>query len=479
MNKMSRLAAVIVLGLSPLGVQAETYGSYSSDFNSTFPQVQSVLGPAGAALGAAAKPGDPKQALQQNLDKIQKALESSEKETKWRKELGDLRDKADNLRFQKALPDIIMSNKLKQREEKSAQLKNLFAGMGATPGQINSGDLNTQNLEASCRSGVDFTQFKQFAEQMGSEPFRFLRENGQKILDEKDKAAKEAKVANLQKLFKAFDDRAQEDDPEAPQQNLFAENLSQDKRLERLDAARKGKKQEVKDLRRELVRGFLGEGGFFQQLSSIEENDQKILQLAAAFADNLENYRKVTLDAGITGVQQLKANCDKNKNQVFPQAAQAAYQSLVVFHNGDEDFYARRVFQPQLEGLMDEMTCTDVTGEMDNLLGSQLQTAIAGMRQQKDPKALLQSAMQAMTVIGNAQSNVGAIIKPLMNQCQTTALNVKKAQEFTQKMQGQIASAASSQGGTDASGRARRGQGQGRGRQGAAQQTHNPAAPRR
>ena len=379
----------------------------------------------------------------ERLEEIEKNLTLSQQEREWRNRNSKWRDSLDKLKTANSLPGLIDASIAGRREKQSKNLKNLFASVQATGSQINAADLDTSGLESSCQNGVDFSQFKTLNDQMSSQPFQFMRSEGLKILEESDEEIKQQKIQSLAKMAEHFESLAQQDNFDSARQeqaSVLDENNGLESRLAGLEEDGARLKAGIRAQRQKLVKSVFTD--LIPKLSQIQENDGRMAELSAIFADNLEAFRKASYDTAVAQTTQLYRNCEKiadrvgRDNPLAPNTLlNSAYQWLVSYHQGDADFFANRQFLAGAQSMAQGMNCRNVTSQMDGLFGSNLQNVIAQLRTAQDPQTLVTGAMSALQAIGGAQAQVGAQIRPLMNQCNKAAKNEKKVKDYIGQLQ--------------------------------------------
>lgn len=431
--------ALMAAGLLSSAARAEygSLGSYNSSVSSTLPQADSLLRPAGSAFGSSAKTAgssDPNKAASDDLaatvDRAQKSIQRSQEESDLRGKVQKWNDDNDRKKIARTLPDILQANILKQREEEYQNAQKFFQQLQTAPG-VSGADVNVSNLESSCRSGVDFQGFKTLADQMGREPFKFLRENGQKILEEKNKAVKEARIKNLGKLFdnmeKAQAKSLNADDFQADISKSGADPLTRDNSLNASIANLKfvlnAKKKEGGDLDRDLLKVTKE---FATQALQADDNASKVQQLGAFFADNLDQYVQASIDSATAGAQALNKNCADNVQKLTqfdkkaPGGESQFSRAMREVGKANPDFANNqfRSFLTQVSG--DNLRCTDAVGPIEDLYGP-IKNVSAQVRTAKDPRALIAAAMSAQQAVAQANANVPQALQPLMSDCQYAA----------------------------------------------------------
>jgi hypothetical protein len=410
-------------------------------------KAESLLNPASKALGSATQSKDGQDlsaGLKEAVEKAEKAVTTNQNELKWRKDNEAKREKLDKLKTANSIPAILKLNIQQRREEANTQLKNLFGQLNTQPqSTVNAADFDMSSLHPQCSEGVDFGQFRSMADQMNSQPFRYLREQGTLLIQEKDKKAKEDRLKNLAAAAKEFDKLADKDDEEKGQVSVLDQNLSPEARIEGLkeDGARIDKG--IKAQRKALVKAMFTD--LIPALSQIEENDERLVQIAANFADNLEGFRKASYETAIANAQRLKGNCERMAKELGRDGPFApgtllsqAYQKVVEFHQGDANFYANTTFAAGMQQMVNDARCPSAVSQIDSAFGGNLQSTIAALRSAKDPNTLIQGAMSTMQAVANAQAQVGPAVKSLGSRCDKVGRNKEKVEKFIQSIQASI-----------------------------------------
>ncbi len=443
--KTSKTVGIKRVVIAVAGLVALTsYGRTAYDpqqISTDIGKVENLLNPASKALSSAAKPGEAStdaETLKANIAKAAEKIATSGKVLKWRKDNEALNTQRDGLKTANSLPAILKLNIAKRREEQNTALKNIFSQLSQQPqSSMNPADFDMGNLHPQCQDGVDFTGFKSLADQMNTKPFQDLQEQGRQLISEKDKKAKEDKLANLALAAKEFDKLADKDDEEKAQKSVLDAQLSEEAQLDGLKQDNTLLKKDIKSLRKSLVKSMFTD--LIPELSKIEENDERISQIAVRFADSLEGFRKASYESAIANVQRLKGNCEQISQEVGRDSPFApgtllgqAYQKVVEFHQGDANFYANTTFAAGVRQMVNNMRCPSATSQVDSLFGGQLQQAIASMRTAKDPQTLLSGAMTTLQSIASAQANVGPAVKRLAQKCDNAGKNKDKVQKFVQ-----------------------------------------------
>ncbi len=448
-------AAFLGLMLMTSGVaNAESYsslGDYNSSFSASLPKAESVIGPASAALGAAGKgTKDGIAALEASLKasfaKTQKNLERNAKETELRQKIEGANATVAKRQSQVLSLNQVQDKALKDQVDANLAAQKLLNGVTQAQG-TNPNDANVSQLEASCRSGVDFTQAKSLMDSLGTEPFRYVKENQQQIFDDTDKAAKATKLANVTKLFENIDKfKGQKNNAEA-QQNILKQPLdftkgdnSVETGLKNLSAVWDAQKaKDLPDSEAELTKAFKETIVNLGQLKD-NQNDPKFNSLKEFFASNAKGYLKQVRQAFIDGNTQLLANCEKNVDQLGrgnPLGSSSWTNSAYQFAAKINPTFANSTLLPMLNQMTQNATCTDESANIQNLLGSNLESSIEAARTSRDPKALIINAMGMLNAIGAAQAQIGTVLQPLMDDCQFAAKQLKKVKDYVGQVQAQ------------------------------------------
>ncbi len=430
------IAVTGLVAITSFGKSAYDPYSISKDIG----RADSILSPASKALGTAVK-GDSKESasqIQETAEKAAAAIATSQKVQKWRKENEGLNKTNDNLKTANSLPAILKLNIQKRREDANTNLKNLFGQLNQQPqSSLNPNDFDMSNLHPQCNDGVDFTQFRSLSDQMNQAPFKYLREQAQLLIQEKDKKLKEERATSLAAAAKTFDEAADREDEEKGQKSVIDEKLGEEAQLAGLKQDKGALQKSIKSQRKKLVKSLFTD--LIPSLAQIEENDGRLAQISANFADSLEGFRKASYETAIANAQHLKSNCERINQEVGRDAPfnpgsllGKAYQKVVEFHQGDANFYANTTFAAGVRQMVNNMKCPSAVPQIDALFGSALQTPIAAMRTAQDPNTLVQGAMTTLQAIANAQAQVGPSVKRLARACDSAGRNKDKVQKFVQ-----------------------------------------------
>jgi hypothetical protein len=453
------LAAVIAGVFVPrLGIaEYDSLPSYNASTSSSLGRAESALNPASSALGAAAgRPGSSpvenlKAELEEKLKKAQKDLEVSRKESELRKKVEGWRNDIDKLKTSLAIPDILADRKLKEREEKTKQLQSLFSQMPSSAQGLNSAALDTSKLGDACRTNVDFTQFRALADQLKSEPFQYLRREGQKIVDERNEDIKKKKIETAQKLAKHFDELSKQPvGAEAAQQDitqgridLFKRDNSLEARLLGLEKTGEAQKKEIGQLRQELVKKVFSD--LLPQLSQLNENDGRMEAVVAQFADSALAMARAAKEQAIAGAARATANCNAIADRMGrgnPLAPGTLFNAAYQWVSTVNDTYANQQFFQGIQRASAQLRCEDVTANVETLLGQNLENQIQTIRQVRDPKQAIEGAMMVMNQVGSTLAQVGDVIQPALRSCKRNEDLMKKVEQFVQGTQQQSAAVA-------------------------------------
>lgn len=453
------LAAVIAGVLVPrVGIaEYESLPSYNAWTSSSLGRAESALNPVSSALGAVAgRPGSSpvenlKAELEEKLKKAQKAIEVSRKESELRKKVEGWRNDIDKLKTSLAIPDILADRKLKEREEKTKQLQSLFSQMPSSAQGLNSAALDTSMLGDACRTNVDFTQFRALADQLKSEPFQYLRREGQNIVDERNEDIKKKKIETAQKLAKHFDELSKQPvGAEAAQQDitqgridLFRRDNSLEARLLGLEKTAEAQKKEIGQLRQELVKKVFSD--LLPQLSQLNENDDRMESVVAQFADSALAMARAAKEQAIAGAARATANCNAIADRMGrgnPLAPGTLFNAAYQWVSTVNDTYANQQFFQGIQRASAQLRCEDVTANIETLLGQNLENQIQTIRQVRDPKQAIEGAMMVMNQVGSTLAQVAEVIKPALLSCKRNEDLMKKVEQFIQGTQQQSAAVA-------------------------------------
>jgi len=443
-TKVGFVAAMAVAVLSGAAL-ADAYGDYSTGFSKSIAPVQSSVLQSANSLGRASGSSatDPSASLREQLDKdlqkAQKDIEQSKKETELRGKVSGWRNDLDKIKLTRALPDILLANKLKDKERQLKDAQAFAAQLNQqTPG-ISPADINVNALDNACKSGVDFTQFKTLADQMGSQPGKDLKDSMQKIFSEQNKDLKAQKVESFQKVIAGLEAAADKDG-----QNDFQQDISKggapklddsvENRIRKLEAVGDRQKKDIKEGRKDLLKTLVDT---VQKGAEIDANDERAAKIAGFFADNCEAYRKAIVDAAVSGAQQLKANCDKKVSDLGTNAHEGTMGAAYAWFSKTNPDQANRELVPALDDIGKNAHCTDVSSGLADVFGASLQAACNAVRSQTVPLAIMQGAVSAIQAVGAAQAQVGQVLQPLMGECQYAAQQHKKVKDYALNLKSQ------------------------------------------
>lgn len=455
LNAVGLKIAVSVAGLVALTAFGEYGGSYNpSSTSQDISKVGGLLNPASKALSTG-KSGDAKgisQNLKETVEKAQKAVEQNAKITKWRKDNEALREEDDKLKTLNSFPAIIRASLARTRETAVTNFRNMLATLQTPQSQMNAADLDTSNLKGRCKDGVDFNQFKGLADRVNNLVNDVLKGPATQLVGEKDKKAKEDKLANFSRLAKEFDKIADRDDDEKGNVSVLDQNLSPEAQLDGLKADNVRLKKQKKDHRKQLVKAFLGnglDGGLVQDLTKVEENDQTLLQIQTNFADSVESHVKAACDSAIQNANQETRNCNEMADELgrsgpFSPATKLgkAFAKIREYYSGDptaqnkENFY-----QFAIQDFAKKLRCENANSQIESVCGSNLITQLrTTLRQQtKDPLAVLTNATQGMQMVSSAFAQVPSQVKRLTNSCQRVAKSEESVDRFLKGIDQSIA----------------------------------------
>ncbi len=376
--------------------------------------------------------------LEKRIDEMGKDFTKSKEELLLREKVGQKRKRLDAIKSALAIPSIIQASQTKKREAETRKLKNLFNQLKSGESKLNPQDLDTSELDEACSKGVDFSQFKKISDQMSSSPFQWLKKNAQELLKKWDEKAKKDMLNSIQKLAAHFDKIAsnpERDEAEEANRSIFDEEMNLNARLERLKQKAAELDSNIVKEGKKLVKTFFTD--FMPALMKAKEDDGKLSEIAGKFADNLEEFRKASLEAAIKNTDKLRKNCNKLIDELGADSPFApnkllgrSYQWYRHYTKRDERDKHTQQFLAAIVDLSQRLKCKNATKEVDGLFSGTLKKAIDALRAAKDPKTLLEGAMKAMNAIGEAQAGVGKAIKPLKNDCELAAKEAKKAKDF-------------------------------------------------
>ncbi len=456
MKKLNQLkmVAVLVVGTLIPGVAMAEYGSAPELSTAT---VSSLLSPTIAekpgksVSGAEGLQGE----IESRVKEIEKDITTNKEEQKLRNEVGALRDSVDQKKNLTNIPGILFESKRKEEEKKNKALEGVFAQMNAQPGVgVQQQDIDMSGSEAACSKNVDTQQFKALSDQMQSEPFSFLKREGGKLLAERSKELKEKGIESFLSLVKKLKENnkkkaASKEDFQPQIEDAFAgleggagDKFKDEVRLSRLEADKKKLEQAEQTWNDKLLDSTVD---LVKKLKDLNEKKDAVLQVAAQFADNLEQYRRAMHAAAMKADGQLYANCKQIAEQVGrdnPLAPNtrinAAYQMVVAAHNGDANYYANGFLQ-SVSSEARQHQCRKASPQIDTLLGANMQAQINQVRSATDANTLLQGALATMNGLGNAQMQAGQAFAPAKQSCDRLAKFDKKLESFVSSAQQQVA----------------------------------------
>lgn len=406
--------AGLMVGMLVPSVNFAEYDSYNTGFQKDASRVESILKP---GISSSASGDSLSEQIEKNLLKVEQNLTQNKEELELRGKLRNWTKKNDKLKSLITLPDIIAQKAIRARELQIGEAEAMASRLGNTQNMTNPADFSMNGMPNACRKNVDFTQFMTLTQQLGSEPFKYLQGEASKLLEEKSKEAKQAKLQKINDLITHFKELAnREDDGETLKADAFQGPNGIEARLEELKAKNKLKKEENKELKNSLVDVF---GKFVQNLSGIEENDKRVAQLGDEFARSLENTQRSAMQVAQQNIDQLFSNCESEIKGLKLDIENFKGQLVARGYNpevAELDAQAQRQRAANLQ-------CTDVTSNVQSLLmgfgtgGSALSDRLAKVRAEKNPIRLLTEAVGAMQDVANIQAQVGQQLQPLMQDC--------------------------------------------------------------
>ena len=428
----------------------DSIGSYNSSFGSDLSKADSLLRPAGTALGGNVAGGNDalEAGLKASLEKIGATVKRSEEEFELRKKVEGGKVKAEGrqksiLAIKKADLDKVNAI-VKANDQDLARINSLNQAPGGT-----GADLQAPK-EISCKSGVDFEKSKSLTDTMGSQPVQHIKDEMSKLTEEKNKAVKTDRLAKVAKLFDSLEKfKAQNKEAEQFQQPIQqrqdirgAADSSGAKGLALLKAEWDNQKtKQLPDLDNELTK-LVKESAL--NAVNLENNatDPEFVKLKAFIADNFRAHARGVKTSFRQGGDTLLANCEANVDIVGRDTvlgantwSNRAYQ----FASKISPRFANDTLLPMLNDMAkpENTTCTDVSSNIETLFGAPMEQAIAVVQSSRDPKALISNAFAMVNAIANAQSQIGTAMKPLIDDCDRIARNAKKVKDYVGQVKSQ------------------------------------------
>lgn len=475
-RRMVAIAAVIAGIFVPrLGV-AEYDSLPSTSSSVSLGRVESALNPAASSLtGAAGKPGSNtvdniRAELAEKIRKGQQAIEESKKETALRNKIGGWTEDIQKLKTGLAIPDILADRRQKDRDEKTKQLQGLFASMPASAQGVSAQALDTSKLGDACRTGLDFSQFRALLDQLKSEPFQYLKREGTKIVEDRNEESKKKKIEIAQKLAKHFEDLSKQPvgavaaSQEGAQQDITkagAKFTDRDNslavRLAGLEKTGEAQKKEIAQLRQELVKKVFTD--LLPQLSAQNEDDSKLAAITGNFAQSAIAMVRAAKEKGVQGASRATSNCNaiaERMGRGNPLAPGTLFNAAYQWVSTINDTYANQEFFRGVQQASSKLKCSDVSANVEQLLGQDLENQIQLVAQVKEPKQAIEGAMQVMNLVGTRLAQVGDVIQPALRDCKRNEDTMKKVEQFVQGVQQQNSQLAQQQQGAQGGGNSRR-----------------------
>ncbi len=415
---------------------------YNSSVNS--PNINTdVLKPSGLAIGgnAAAAESALEASLRASLEKTGEIIQRSAEERELRGKVDGAKRTIENkqksiLAIQKAQDDKI-KNSIEANKADLARINSI------APAQGNTGsDINTNQMEASCKIDVDFTASNSLSDTMGSQYVQYLKDESINITQEENKVKKAQRAASVAKLFDSLQ-KFQDDNKAA---EAFAQPIQQRSDLTKGDNSlatglnqlkaewENQKSKQLPDINNQLTKTIKDTVLGAVALDDAA-NDEDFVKLKTQFSDSVRGQAKIVKTSFRKGGDQLLANCEKNVDQLGrgnPLSASSWTNSAYQFAAKVSPKFANDTLLPLLNNFTrpDQTRCTDVSQNIEALFGAPMEAAIEIVRSSRDKKALINNAFALVTTISNAQAQIGTALKPLIDDCGLTARNLKTVKDY-------------------------------------------------
>jgi len=451
MNKMSRReSGFLKFGLAlsllvPSVILAERYSDPRTPDMNSLGSIQYGLS------GLRPQTNDTSSQIESMIKQIREFAKKSQQEEELYQKVGKGREKLDKLNKAISDGDAFALKTAQDRTDKVKNGENLFNGLNPIQGGISAAAVNTGNLDASCKSGVDFGGFATVANALGSEPVKYLRDKAKEFFAKKSEEAEKKETELLVKLAAKLKKEAL--GGEEPQDDkdyrinlpelLKKGSLAQDARIKKLNDTWEWQKEAVKDRGAKLVELVFKDLVPF--LKKVRENDKEINQVVAFTRDNLQAYARASKDSAIDGLKNLVANCEANVEKAG-KLIENTQQWLVAATKGQDPvtpYYDRLDQQKRLESLR----CDDFSAKMEDLFGANLDTKINDMTSAKTPADILNKTMGVLTEISSSQAQAPKIIEEAGQQCQLAAKSVKNLKDRRDQAMARVTGGAPGQAG--------------------------------
>lgn len=416
------------------------YSSQLSDLSKDTSQVRDILKP---GIDSSLGKGD---SITERLERAAKEAEAKftqdKEELETRQKVRNWTKKNDQLRSLIALPDILMQKALKDRQADLQKGQGLLSSLGQTNSMMNPQDFSTSDLSNACRKKVDFSGLMQATQQLGSEPFKYIQAEAEKLLTEKDEKAQKAIQAKIADIMKHFKELANKEDEEAKADALQGPN-NLEARLARLKASAKKGKEDNKELKNTVVDVF---AKFTTDLSALKKNDGSVQKLGDEFARSIENSQRAAILMAQQNVEQLYVNCKKEIRTLKQEIEnfKGYLSKYLIEQKGVEFNLANQTAEADTQAQRARaasLSCTDVATDVQATLqgigtGSDLQGRLARIRSEKNPTRLLTEAVSAMQDVQNIQIAVGQKLQPLKDDCFTASNSREGVKQRLQQIGG-------------------------------------------
>lgn len=446
MSKQSRMVMVIAVGLVlPRVNHAESYGGGYDTATSAMQNLSSLL----STSSSSSSPTSDKDKAK--FQQIEKNLSDSKQEYANRKRNADLRKKNDQLGNEITFIDLAKGQKYNQDAQNNQNALQLVPSLSQAPQGVDTSATDTGDLEKTCSSGVDFTQFNALTNQLGSQPFQQMRDQVTQLLQAKDDKIQAQKRASIQALLKHLKETQQsKNDPTVTQEQDQTHTSVIDNPYE-LQNRLKGQQQyyaqvqgSIADRQNELFQKIFGDAAN----AGASKDKAKFAQARNSAMDSFEALRRQVVDAFHRSANKLKKNCEDMVDDLGRDNPQSGlmngfYQWSLRLAQPKGEAYVNSVMPPidsDNANLASNLSqgCPDVTSDFDNLLAP-LQQAENTVRNDTDPTQAMTDAANLITNLGNAEMQVGSMVKDLKDRCNFVAKEDKKAIQKIKGLQGQYA----------------------------------------
>jgi hypothetical protein len=476
---MMKLERMNLLAVLSWGIVVSSMAAAEYD---TAKNISAIGSNAGRSVVDGARSGLRPDSLQDAFAKMEQELIEQGAREEFDKEIQDTKAKTQNwINRGKTISKIdgLLDQKSAKDAEKAKkgleEQKSLFSKTASLAGA--GLDMSSFNPPAdatkSCTEKVNFAGMTQEAQSFASGPVKRLNDAVQKVLTaEGKKAEKAAEKEALLAIANVEKDLAAQEDPEieALLKNPLPEDasdLEREKRLKKLEALNKKKKNEFTRSVVELAKKHM------PKLAKAKANKALMAEVTADYAKDWEAVRVRFAQTATNSAVAARENCvkvseqagvqpeetDENANQfaalsaggqfgqMFPpnSSAQRAMDMLNANYRGKLNFVPVTTMYSQLfSNMLNEVQCTDVSSQVQNLVGQPLQTQIAEVTKATDAKSLDKAVQNINNSMTTAINEVGRLFnnpdQGALAACEQAAEVKQQLDQFAQSQAQQVSS---------------------------------------